>query len=179
MEGWIKLHRQILENEYLWNAQDEPFDHRSAWIDLLLNANHKDKRIYFNGKGITVKAGQWITSLHKLSVRWHWSLNRVRNYLNSLEEEQMIIRESNNSRTLLTIVNYAKFQGFADFGGTPTDTPTDTPTNTPKEHQRIPNKNEKNVKNEKKYKQTPFMSGEGSKGLDEFIKMMEGKNDTE
>ena len=170
MEGWIKLHRQILENEYLWNAQDEPFDHRSAWIDLLLNANHKDKRIYFNGKGITVKAGQWITSLHKLSVRWHWSLNRVRNYLNSLEEEQMIIRESNNSRTLLTIVNYAKFQGFADFDGTPTD----TPTNTPKEHQRIPNKNEKN---EKKYKGSLFNSGEESKDLKEFIKMMEDKND--
>ena len=32
--GWIKLHRKIQECD-LWSSEDEPFDRRSAWVDLL------------------------------------------------------------------------------------------------------------------------------------------------
>ena len=85
-------------------------------------------------------------------------MNRVRNYLNLLQGENMIVRDSDNTRTLITIVNYQKYQGLDDFKDTPTDTPidtlTNTLTNTPTDiaqiHSQIPNKNEKNDKNEKK-----------------------------
>lgn len=156
MEGWIKLYRQIQECEFLWDSKDEPFDRRSAWIDLLLMANHRDKRLMFRGKAITVKCGQRITSLHQLAKRWHWGINRVRNYLDLLQGEEMLIRESDNTRTLITIVNYQKYQGFADFEETPTDTVTDTLTDTQTDiaqiHSQIPNKNDKNDKNDKNEK---------------------------
>ena len=102
--GWIPLQRSIQECS-LWESPD-PFDIRSAWIDLLLMANHEDKRIIFDGKGKTVKAGQRITSLYNLANRWHWSRGRVRRYLTLLEEEGMITRESNSRSTTITIVNY-------------------------------------------------------------------------
>lgn len=142
----------------MWDSKEEAFDRRSAWIDLLLLANHKDKRVMFRGKAVTVKCGQRITSLHQLAKRWHWGINRVRTYLDMLAGENMIIRDSDNTRTLITIVNYTEYQGFEDSVSTPTDTVTDTVMNTPTDtvadiaqiHRQIPNKNEKNDKNEKK-----------------------------
>ena len=157
--GWIKLYRQITECEVLWDSSEEPFDRRSAWIDLLLMANHKDKRMIFRGKAVTVKSGQRITSLHKLAERWHWGINRVRIYLDMLQGEGMLIRESDNTKTLITIVNYQKYQGFDEFEKTPTDTVTDTVTDTPTDtvtdiaqiQSQIPNnniyKNDKEIKN--------------------------------
>ena len=119
--GWIPLHRSIQECA-LW-TDEEPFDRRSAWIDLLLMANHEDKRVIFDGKGITVGAGQRITSLYNLATRWHWSRGRVRRYLNLLEEEGMITRDSNSRRTTITIVNYRLYNDMR-----PTDDTTHEPT---------------------------------------------------
>ena len=153
--GWIKLHRQIMECD-MWDSEDEPFDKRSAWIDLLLLANHRDKMIVFNRKPLTVGAGQRITSIRKLGERWNWSTNKVRRYLDTLEELGMITRESDNKKTLLTIVNYGKYQSephtdeYAD----------DTQTNTQTIHRRNTNKNIKNDKNEKNEKNKKKIYGE-------------------
>ena len=54
--GWIKLYRKIQDCD-LWDSSEEPFDRRSAWVDLLLLANHDDKQIIFKGKPMIVKAG--------------------------------------------------------------------------------------------------------------------------
>ena len=107
--GWIKLYRQITDCE-LWD-NDEPFDRRSAWIDLLLMANHRDKQTIFDGKPITVKKGQRITSIRKLSSRWNWSVKKTMNYLELLESLQMITRVSDKRKTLLTVINYGIYQG--------------------------------------------------------------------
>lgn len=93
MEGWISVYRQIVDN-WIWKSK-EPFDKRSAWIDLLLMVNRKDEEVEFNGKIIAVKRGQRITSIEKLSDRWNWSRHKVSNYLNQLEKER---NDSSNSR---------------------------------------------------------------------------------
>ena len=115
MIGWIKLHRKITECS-IWDS-DEPFDRRSAWMDLVMMVNHEEKRILFNGKIINVKAGSKITSVRKLADRWHWSRNKTLRFLVLLESENMIIKESDHNRTLLTIVNYGKYQGQWDSDG--------------------------------------------------------------
>lgn len=123
--GWIKLYRQIMECSVLWDSTDEPFDRRSAWIDLLLLANHKDTRIMFRGQPTTVKMGQRLTSIQKLAERWNWGINRVRHFLDMLQGEGMLIRESDNTKTLITIVNYQKYQGVLDIEDGVTDGVTD------------------------------------------------------
>lgn len=146
--GWVSIHRKIRDC-VIWSG-DEPFDRRSAWIDLILMANHEDKEILFNGNPLIVKRGQRITSLRNLAERWHWSVNRVRRYLSTLESLEMVHRECDNRRTLLTIVNYGEYQ----IDGTQTNTQTDTQTNTQTEHRRIhrrhTNNNENNENNENK-----------------------------
>ena len=140
--GWIKLYRQIRENS-IWDSE-EPFDRRSAWIDLIMMVNHEDKRILFDGKMVTVKAGQKITSVRKLSDRWNWSKNKTLRFLNLLEQENMLIKESDHNRTLLTIVNYGKFQGQWDSDGD-TDGDTNRDTHVPQTR----NKEIKKVRNNK------------------------------
>lgn len=108
-QGWIKLDRQILDC-WIW-TEPEPFSKRDAWIDLLLLANHRDAKTTFDGKLITIKRGQRLTSVRTLAERWSWGRTKVLNFLRILEEDKMILREADSRKTLITIVNYTKFQG--------------------------------------------------------------------
>lgn len=121
MEGWILLHRKLQDCE-IW-ANSQPFDMRSAWVDLLLLANHRDVEIVFDYTPMTVKRGQYLTSVRKLCARWNWSKNRTLKYLRLLESLKMISRESNAKRTLITIENYDVYQDVQD---TNEDTGKDT-----------------------------------------------------
>lgn len=149
MNGWIRLHRQIIDHG-MWDSRGEPFDHRSAWIDLLLSANYADKKIWIDGKMVTVECGQVITSVRKLAERWHWGVNRVRKYLKTLESENMVCKTSTQKYTLINIVNYQYYQGFADIENTQTDTLMDTQTDTEQIHRRITNNNINKYNKEKK-----------------------------
>ena len=141
--GWIKISRNIQECD-LW-VDDEPFDRRSAWIDLLLMANHEDKKIIFNGRPMVVERGQRITSVRKLAERWRWSKHKVCDFLDLLEEEERIVTQRDTRKTLVTIVNYGIYQDAGTASGTPKGRQRDT-EGTPKGQ----NKNDKNEKNEKK-----------------------------
>lgn len=139
--GWIKLYRQ-LQDCWIW-LDKEPFDKRSAWVDLILTANHSDKKILLNGELITVKRGQILTSVRKLSAKWKWSVNKVYRFLKLLEDDEMLQKESNKDRTLLTIENYSIFQCCEYTNGNSDEYTSDTLTKTPTEHKQE-DKNDKN-----------------------------------
>lgn len=121
--NWIKLNRKIFSNN-LWEDK-EPFDKRSAWIDLLLLANHKDHKIIHDGKIIMAKRGDVNRSMKWLSERWRWDFKKVLRFLRLLESDGMVTRNSTTHGTTITIVNYAKYQGQGI-----TDATTNTPTTT-------------------------------------------------
>lgn len=108
MEGWISIHRQIIEH-WIWKSK-EPFDKRSAWIDLLLMVNHQKERVEFDNTIIEVERGQRITSLEKLANRWNWSRHKVSDFLNRLEQDKMLVQVRDNKKTLISIENYDKYQ---------------------------------------------------------------------
>ena len=185
-DGWIRLYRKLQEC-WVWEDK-EPFDKRSAWIDLLLTANHADAKLLFNGELITVQRGQILTSVRKLSVKWKWSVNKVYRFLKLLESDKMLQKESNKDRTLLTIVNYSVYQGgeytneytngnsdgYTD--GSTNEYKSETPTETPSEHKQECN-NDKNVKNvnnnmrEKKPKKKYYDDPNLDSAFKEFLSM--------
>ena len=67
-KGWIKLHRQIFDCS-IWNSR-EAFDRRSAWIDILLSASHKDVKMLIDGKTTIVPKGSYMFSIEKLTDPW-------------------------------------------------------------------------------------------------------------
>lgn len=108
-QGWVSIHRSIYDN-WIWNDKEQ-FDKRSAWIDLLLMVNHEENKVLIDGKLKIVKRGQRITSLNKLSKRWKWSRKKVTNFLQTLEEDDMIILKKEQGKyTTITIVNYSFYQ---------------------------------------------------------------------
>lgn len=158
-KGWIKTYRKI-QDCWIW-LDKEPFDRRSAWIDLLLTANHSDKKILFNGELITVKRGQILTSIRKLSEKWKWSYDKCSRFLKILESDGMLQKQSDNFRTLLTIVNYELYQDVTctnectDNGAIRTK--ASERSSEQSEHCQVTNKNVKNDKNEKNVKNNIFV----------------------
>lgn len=148
-KGWIRLHRSVMDC-FIYDGY--AFDYYHAWCDILLNSNHKDKGIMFDGQLITIKRGQWLTSIRKLSNRWGWSKDKVSRYLNTLVENQMITKDCDKKRTLLTLVNYDFYQTDTDTDKDSDRTLTghtpDTDKDTDRTKQECKNeKNDKNVKN--------------------------------
>lgn len=159
--GWIKIHRK-LQDCFIW-TDSEPFDRRSAWLDLLLQSEHKEKRLLIKGKTVIITRGQRFTSTLKLAERWHWSVNRVRRFLALLEEQQMITTERNKDGIILTIVNYGLYQDEQTTDGITYETTNETTDGIADETadgiqiKNIKNKRSKEVKNikEKYIKEKP------------------------
>ena len=109
--NWIKLNRKIWDN-FIWDF-DKP-QYAMAWIDMLLMANYKDKKILFDGKPIVVARGSFITSIAKLSERWKVNKRTVKRFLDLLQSDEMIEYKCSNKCTTVFICNYNTFQDFSD-----------------------------------------------------------------
>ena len=142
-QGFIKIDRQILE----WRYHDYPNMFR-FWILLLLKANWKPA--YF--KGVLVDRGSFITSARNLAKESHLSVNTVRRLLQLLENEHQITRTVTQSWTLISIVNYAKYQDIDENNGTLNNTQLDTSTDTQTDTLTAHNRRNKEYKEYKEYK---------------------------
>lgn len=139
MDGWIKLHRKIMDTPlYL----SEPFTRIQAWIDLLLLANHKEGLFYVRGNKVVVGRGQIGTSSRTLANRWKWSRGKVERFLQDLEESGQIKPQKTNVITLISICNYDEYQNTE-----PQNEPQTSHRQTTNEPQTDPNKNDNNVNN--------------------------------
>lgn len=85
-KGWIKLHRQILD----WEWSDEPAM-VALFVHLLLMANSDEGWKY---RGVTLKAGQLITSIANLSKATGITIKALRTRLERLVSTGEISVES-------------------------------------------------------------------------------------
>lgn len=138
MKGWIKLYRQI-QDCFLW-LDSEPFCKRAAWIDLLLLANHRDKKISIDGKPVVIKRGQYHTSIYKLASRWKWDRRKVARFLDVLESDKMLTQTRSFNGTTLTIENYSVYQDDGTTDGTTNSTTNSTTDGTQTRKKEIKNK---------------------------------------
>lgn len=107
-KGWIALHRSVRDH---WLYQEKRvFSKYEAWLDILMDANHQDKKILFDGSLIEISRGQKITSIRQLCERWSWSNSKVNRFLKMLEDDGMIIKKSDTKKTVITIANYDVYQ---------------------------------------------------------------------
>ena len=133
-QGWISIHRQ-LQSHWLWD--DKPFSKGQAWIDLLMLANHADKKIMLGNELIEVQAGSFITSEYKLMERWGWSKTKVRSFLDMLQKDQMIVKKTDRKKTTIIIEKYGFFQDSET-----TERPQKNYKKTTERPQKNPNNNE-------------------------------------
>ena len=142
--GWIKLHRKLLDNPVVMKDSD----HLAVWIYLLLNASHTEYPVLFGGKKISLKAGQLITGRKSIASTLGISESKVRRILDLFEIDQQIDRQRSNKNSLVSILNWDKYQIFdqqIDQQATNKRPTTDQQVTT--------NKNNKNIKNIKECKE--------------------------
>lgn len=135
MQGYIKLHRKF--NEWEWRNSPK---HVAVFLDLLLNANHKEKRY----RGVLIGTGQLTTSYQAISKRTGVTVRGVRTVLKDLISTNEVTHEGRRHYSIITIVNWGKYQ--ID------DTRNDidmTSRRQPSDNLVTTNKNVKNVKNVK------------------------------
>lgn len=109
--GWVAIHRKLQEH-WLWD--EKPFSKGHAWIDLILMANHEEKKVVLGNELIVVKSGEFVTSEFKLMERWGWSKNKVRAFLELLQSDGMIIKKADRKKTTINIVNYKEYSTIPD-----------------------------------------------------------------
>lgn len=139
MNGYIKLHRKIVE----WEWYDDPTVMRT-FLHLLLKANHKPKE----WRGHMVEAGHLITSYAHLSQETGLSKQQIRTALDKLENTREITRTSTNKYTTINVLNWRLYQEEEETSNTQGNTPATIKQQT-NNIQITTNKNDKNVKNEK------------------------------
>lgn len=116
MAGWFKVQRDI-ENHWIWKSS-EPFDKRSAWIDLIMLANYADRKTADGESVVLRKRGDVNYSMLFLAKRWKWDRRKVRRFLMALESDGMVSLHGTQHGTTITIENYAKHQDVGTTDGT-------------------------------------------------------------
>ena len=138
MGGWVKIHRSLINNCY-W--LEEPFTRGQAWIDLILLANHKQGHIRKRGILVEIGRGQVGHGQQTLADRWNWSRGKVIRFLKELEIKQQVIQQKTNVTTVISLINYEKYQHKE----TPNNTVNDTASDTAGEQQTVPEQEKKEL----------------------------------
>ena len=113
MAGWIKLYRD-LGDKPIW--LESTSDQRSVLMALLMMVNYEPNKWEWQGKQYECMPGQVITSLPKIAERSGKgvSIQNVRTALKRFEKLGFLTDESTNKNRLITIVNWAIYQGSDD-----------------------------------------------------------------
>jgi len=103
--NWIKVNRNVMDG---WAR--EKFSSAQAWIDLIILANWKDTSFIKHSVLIKVERGQLAYSKKALQEKWSWSNTKVTNFLRLLVEMERINTKTTPLTTVITILNYDKYQ---------------------------------------------------------------------
>lgn len=98
---WIKIHRKILN--WGWYTDANTF---RVFMHLLLNASWEDTEY----KGIKIPRGSLITGRKKISNQLKMTEQQVRTVLDHLKATNEITIKTTNKYSIITIVNYQKYQ---------------------------------------------------------------------
>lgn len=105
MSGWVRLYRSI--DEWEWASNPNVL---CVFIRLLVLASFEPRQ----WNGISIEKGQVVISLENLAKKVGLSVQQTRTALNKLKSTNEITSQSTNKYSVITIVNYGKYQGIEE-----------------------------------------------------------------
>ncbi len=105
-EGWISLHRSITEHAVFQDA--EVF---KVWVWIILNASYCDKTALVGKKVVNLRTGQFVFGRKTASQQLNMCESKVYRIVKMLEEMGSIKIDANNKFSIITVENWAKYQG--------------------------------------------------------------------
>lgn len=134
--GYIKVPRELFDSAE-WRKK-RVFGRVEAQLDLLQSASFVDGRvIHCAMSDVVLKRGQLLTTMRTLAERWGWSPSSVHRYLTSLREPSRgeirieIDTQIETGKTLITIVEYDRWELAEWECETPFETTPETTSGTP------------------------------------------------
>ena len=112
-DGFVKLHRSFLQWEWY---QDEAC--RCLFLHLLLTVNWKPKR----WRGNEIPAGSAPIGSEALAKQLGWNRAKLRRTMDKLKATGEVATKAANKWTLVTLVNWAKYQDDGQQSGQQNDT---------------------------------------------------------
>ena len=143
MEGWVKIHRKLLEWE--WYKDNNV---KIVFLHLLLVANHTEQK----WKGKTILRGQKVTSVEHLAEETNLTVMQVRTALKKLKATNEITIKTTNKHTLVTIEKYNNYQITSNENNNQDNEQSNNEITNKQQtnnKQITTNKNDKNIKNDK------------------------------
>lgn len=135
--GWIKLHRELVDWEWYQDANT-----MRVFLHVLISANHKAAK----WRGIAIERGQFVTSYDHLAKALGLTIQNVRTSISKLKKSENLTVKSTSRYTILSVCNYDTYQSREE--------PTNTPANKPStNHQQTTNKQLTTNKKEKNNKE--------------------------
>ena len=104
-DGWIKLYRKSMNSVVFQNS-----NRWKVWCWCLLKANHKSTKFPWNGGEIEVQAGQFITGREKGAAECNMPESTFWKVLKGLKKIKNVDIDSNTKNSLVTIINWEKYQ---------------------------------------------------------------------
>lgn len=125
-DGYIMLSRKFFASK-IWQAA-RAFNESEAWLDLIQSARFEPSEITsrIGSYEITWHRGQYPASVRFLSKKWGRSERWVRSFLNGLKRDKMISIENAQGSSVITLLNYDKYNPLGNEQKRPPDTPFDT-----------------------------------------------------
>lgn len=116
-KGFIKLHRSILDWE--WYRDEHT---KNVFLHLLLNANWEDSRF----QGCEVPKGSLVTSYASIAESLGISVKSVRTAIKHLKSTGEVAVKGHSHFSIVTLINWEKYQGFEEAKGSQKDSQTDS-----------------------------------------------------
>ena len=104
-KGWIKIHRSIFRNPWMLRPNV-----LAVWMYILGRVNWRPTDVVFEGKRITLQPGQGIFKVLEIAADLRIPETTTRRIVNLLKSEGQIGVQTSPRNTLITVVNWSKYQ---------------------------------------------------------------------
>lgn len=111
-EGWIKLHRKLLDSPVFSNPKL-----LKVWVWCLLKASHEPYEVIIGLQTVGISRGQFVFGLNKASSELDIPIRSLRDYLNALKRNGMVAIKTTNKYSVLTVENYDFYQDCSTKNG--------------------------------------------------------------
>ncbi len=141
-QGWVSLHRKLLDNPIFSN-----YKLLQTFLYCLLKASHSDREQLVGDELVTIKTGQLVTGRKAIAKATKLSEQNVRTALNRLEKLGILTIKPTNKYSIVTVVAWEPHQ----------QTNQQTTSSQPTSNQQVTtNNNCNNLDNSNKRKNIPY-----------------------
>lgn len=103
--GWIKIHRDIWKNPWMYKPNV-----LTVWVYILCHVEYQPTDVIFEGKRMTLQAGQGLFKFYQVAQELGIAVTTLHRIVEMLKNEKQIEKQSSPRNTVITVVNWEKYQ---------------------------------------------------------------------